>query len=358
MIACLYGHAFGPFVEPIVGDLHAAAAAAGHELGALTIETAVNRPLLCAAVRRLYVLPFDPPEPGPGEPGADTPGAHFTLVRALFPRAEIFTSFAAQDLCWDKLATQERLRDRGLPVPDTLVSTDPQECRDFVARHGFALLKERFSCAGQGHIVVWLEDGRLVGDGGSHQYAMDLVAEGERHLDGERLVYPGPFYLQRLVADVGPRGVTPGQMLRAYVVDNHVPFWTERYRDRYERPADWIINVGRGAKYRFVQNVSEEAKKIALRCVEVAGLRVGVVDLIRTGSQGPYVLEIDTDGYHMVIDRQFKQIPDYRDFFDLDRYVADALFVEPEIPAPRRREEPPERPAPPRERPPLRHPRR
>ncbi len=358
MIACLYGRAFGPFVEPIVNDLHAAAAAAGHELGALTIETAVTRPSLCASVRRLYVLPFDPPERGPGSTGRDAPDAHATLVRALFPRAEIVTSFATQDLCWDKLATQERLRDRGLPVPDTLVSTDPQECRDFVARHGFALLKERFGGAGQGHIVVWLEDGRLLGDGGSHEYTMELVTEGERHLDGERLVYPGPFYLQRLVADGGPRGVTPGQVLRAYVVDNHVPFWTERFRDHYERPADWIINVARGAKYRFVQNVSEEAKKIALRCVEVAGLRVGVVDMIRTGSQGPYVLGIVTDSCHMVIDRQFKQIPEYRDFFDLDRYIADLLFVEPEIPASRRREESPERPAPQRERPPFRRPRR
>ena len=142
--------------------------------------------------------------------------------------------------------------------------------------------------------------------------------------------------MQRLVGDIGPRGFTPGQLLRAYVVDNQIAFWTERYRDHYVRPADWIVNVSRGAKYRFVQNVSEEAKKIALRSAEVIGLRIGVVDLIRTGRGDSYVLEVDTDGYHMLIDRQFKSIPEYRDFFDLDRYIAEALLVEPEIPKSRR----------------------
>jgi len=324
MIACLYGRDFAPFVEPVVRDLCAAAAAVGGEIQPLTIEAALADPERRAAVHRLYALPFDTPEPvGP-------------WIRRLFPRVDVVTSFAAQDLCWDKIATQERLLNRGVPVPETLVSTEPADVYEFVREHEFAILKERNSCGGQGHVVVWLDDGQLVGDSGSHEYRIDLVPSGRRQLRGERFVYPAPFYLQRLVGDIGPRGVTLGQVLRAYVIDNQIAFWTERYREHYTRPADWIVNVSRGAKYRFVQNVSEEAKKIALRSVEVIGLRIGVVDLIRTGRGDSYVLEVDTDGHHMLIDRQFKSIPEYRDFFDLDRYIAEALLVEPEIPKSRR----------------------
>jgi len=326
MIACLYGRDFAPFVEPVVRDLCAAATAAGGEIQPLTIEAALADRARCADVHRLYVLPFDLPLTS-GAP--TTPAA---LIRARFPRAEVVISCAAQDLCWDKVATQGRLVDRGVPVPDTLMSTDPADVYDFVRQHQFAILKERHSCAGQGHVVVWLEDGRLVGDAGSHQYDIELVTEGARRLHGTRLVYPGPFYAQRVVADIGPRGVTPGQVMRAYVIDNQIAFWTERYRDRYARPADWIINVTLGAKYRFVQSVSEEAKKIALRSVEVLGLRVGVVDVIRTGGEGPYVIEVDTDGRHMFIDREFKHIPEYRDFFNLDRYIAELLLIEPSAP--------------------------
>lgn len=317
MIACLYGRAFAPFVESVARDLVAAGSGA---IQPLTIETALADRARCRDVHRLYVLPFDPP------PGAEHPA---TLVRELFPRAEVAISFAVQDLCWDKLATQERLLERGVPVPDTLVSTEPADVAEFVHKHGFAILKERYSCGGQGHVVVWFEEDQLVGDSGSHQYTIELTTSGRRQLHGDRLLYPAPFYVQRLVADIGPRGVTPGQVLRAYIVDNEIRFWTERYRDRYTRPADWIINIGRGAKYRFLQELSAEAQKIALRSAEVLGFRIGVVDLIRTGSGGPYVLGVDTDSHHMIIDRRFKTIPEYRDFFDLDRYIAEALLVEP-----------------------------
>jgi glutathione synthase/RimK-type ligase-like ATP-grasp enzyme len=328
MIACLYGRAFAPFVEPVLRDLCAAAAMAGGDMQPLTIEAAITDRRRCADVRRLYVLPFDPPP-------AASPVAPATLVRALFPQAEVAISFAVQELCWDKVATQERLLDRGLPVPDTLMTSEPDDVRDFVHRHRFAILKERHTCAGLGHVVVWLEDDQLVGESGRHRRRLELTTAGGRQVCGDQLMYPAPFYVQRLVADIGPRGVAPGQILRAYIVDGQIAFWTERYRDRYARPSDWIINVSLGAKYRFLHAVSEEAKKVALRSAEVLGVRIGVVDLIRTGSSGPYVLEVDTDSHYMIIDRGFKDVPEYREFFDFDRYVADALVQEPEPPKPR-----------------------
>lgn len=327
MIACVHGRAFAPFVESVARDVCAAAAAAGGEMRSLTLEAVLADVRRGAEVHRLYVLPFDPP--------ATTSAA--ALIKQAFPKAELFTSFAVQELCWDKVATQELLLERGVPVPDTVITSEPADVYRFVQEHEFAILKERYGCGGQGHVVLWFEDDELVGDSGSHRYRMDLVARGERRLHGGHLTYPGPFYVQRLVADIGPRGISPGQILRAYVVDNQIALWTERYRDRYTRPSDWIVNVGLGARYRFLHDTSEETKKIALRTAEVVGCRIGVVDLIRTASGGPYVLEVDTDSYHMIIDRQFKSIPEYRDFFNLDRYIAEALLIEPTAPTPRRR---------------------
>jgi len=323
MIVCLYGRTYSLFVEPVVRDLVEATIAAGSDMRALTIEDACRLPQPLESVSQVYILPFDPPASNGG------PKAAQDAVERVFPHARLVVGFGTQELCWDKIATQERLVDRGVPVPDTLVTELPEEVFEFVRTHEFAVLKQNRSCAGQGHLVVWLEGEQLVGDCGSHRYALDLASAGPPHLHGECLTYPAPFYLQRLVADIGARGVTPPQVLRAYVVDREIVFWTERFRERYTRPSDWIINHALGARYRFLQNVSDEAQKAALRAADAVGARVCAVDIARTGRGGTYVLEVDCDGAHMFIDRSFKDTPEYRDFFDFDRYIARAIVDNP-----------------------------
>lgn len=321
MIVCLYGRPFAPFVEPIAQDLGAAAEELGGEIRSLTIEDACRRPHDLLGITRLYVLPFDPPASHAHLAAQD-------LVAELFPNAQAVVGFGTHELCWNKIATQERLLDRGVPMPDTLVTSEPADVAEFVRQHEFAVLKQSRSCGGQGHLVVWFDGDVLVGDGGSHRCILELTTEGSRRLNGEHLRYPAPFYLQRLIADIGPRGVTPPQVLRAYVVDREIVCWTERFRDRYTRPSDWIINHAMGAKYRFVQTLSDEAKKLALRAADAVGARVCAVDLVRTARGGTYVLEVDTDGVRMVIDRSFKLVPEFREFFDFDRHIARALLTE------------------------------
>jgi hypothetical protein len=327
MIVCLYGRPFAPFVEPIVRDICAAAAKLNGEIRPVTIEDASRLAHGLKSVTRLYVLPFDPPVSAAGVPVPD-------LVGELFPNAQPVVGFGTHELCWNKIATQERLLDRGVPVPDTLVTSAAEDVLEFVRTHEFAVLKEPRSCGGAGHLIVWLQDGALVGDAGSHRCVIELIAGGgARKLEGERLTYPPPFYLQRLIADIGPRGVTPPQVLRAYIVDREIVCWTERYRERYARPSDWIINHALGARYRFIQNISDEAKKIALRAADGVGAHICAVDLVRTARGGTYVLEVDTDGIHMFIDRSFKHVPEYRDFFDFDRFIAESLLKHEEAPA-------------------------
>jgi glutathione synthase/RimK-type ligase-like ATP-grasp enzyme len=321
MIVCLYGRPFAPFVESVARDLRQAAIDLGGDIRPLTIEDACRLPRGLAGISRLYILPFDTP----------ASHAHLSpqdLVAELFPNAQPVVNLGTHELCWNKITTQERLLDRGVPMPETLVTSDPADVVEFVRQHQFAVLKESQSCGGHGHLVVWFDGDVLAGDGGSHRYIVELTGEGSRRINAEHLQYPAPFYLQRLIADIGPHGVTPAQVLRAYIVEREIVFWTERYRERYVRPSDWIINSALGARVRFVQTISDEAQKIALRAAEAVGARVCAVDLVRTARGGTYVLEVDTDGVHMFIDRSFKQVPEYRDFFDFDGYIARALVNE------------------------------
>ena len=327
MIVCLYGKTCADFVEPLARDLEDAADVLGAAIVPLAVEDALAAPWRWRGVERVYVLPFDVPH---HLPPLETDAA--ALVGSLFPRAEVVNPFAVHELCWDKLATARRLLGRGVPVPDGLITDAVDDARRFVYEHEHAILKAARSCGGAGHVVVFADDeGNIVGETHGRRYVIELQSQGATpSLASGILSWPPPFFLQRLVADVSRRGVlVPAQVLRAYIVDGQILFWTERYRERCRRPSDFIINVGLGAKYRFLPSVSEEARKAALRAAEVLGVRIGAVDLIRTGSEGPYVLEVDPDGYHMIIDRQFKRLPEFRPQFDFDRVIAEAIIAPP-----------------------------
>jgi glutathione synthase/RimK-type ligase-like ATP-grasp enzyme len=252
------------------------------------------------------------------------------LIRVLFPRAEVTNAMAAHALCWDKLAAARRLLERGVAMPETLITMDPDEARDFVRHHDQAILKEPRACGGHGHVVLFADQGgTIAGEMPGRRYLVELALSGVgRTLRHGVLTCPPPFYLQRLVTDVGRGGVLrPAQILRAYVVDGQIAFWAERRRDKIRRPADFIISAAFGARYHFVRAVSDAAETLARRAAEALGVRIGAIDLIRAGEQGPFVLEADTDGQHLVVDRSFKQLPDYREVFDLDRMIADVLLA-------------------------------
>jgi len=329
MIAVLYGRTADPWVTPIIRDLQALGDARGREIAALPIETALRALREWQSVERLYVLPFDLPADLPPDLPATTP----LLLAEVFPRAEVINPAAAHELCWDKLATARRLLDRGVPMPDTLITDDAVEAGDFVRRHQQAILKEPRACGGHGHVVLLAgDDGALAGEvPGGRRYAIELQPAGAgRSLQHGVLAVPPPFYLQRLVTQVGRGGVLrPAQLLRAYLVDGQIAFWTERTRDKIRRPSDFIISATFGARYGFVRAVSESLEHLVRRTAEALGLRIGVVDVLRAGDDGPFVLEADTDGQHMLIDRGFKQLPEYRDTFDFDRLIADALLAPP-----------------------------
>ncbi len=320
-VATLHSRLFAPWVDAIARDLAAAARSLGGEIEPIVLDDLLASYRFREDIERLYVLPCIAPD---GSSVAQ-------LVRSRLPQAQPFVPFEVQDLCWDKIATQKRLLERGIATPDTLITDDAEEVRQFVKHHTYAILKEPAGCAGAGHWVLWFEEGTLLADNGLAVHRAVLGGSPPTRIVGEELHYPPPYYVQRVVGTFTRYGFEIGQVLRAYVVENEIRFWSERYRERYRRPGDWILNVARGAQYRFVLSVSEETKNAALRSARAVGARVAAVDLVRTSADGPLILEVNTDGYHMCIDRSFKEIPEYRDYFDFDRYIARAILAKEEF---------------------------
>ena len=327
MIACLYGRTAEPFVAPVLARLRQAADARGAEIDAVAVEAAVVASREWQSVRRLYVLPFDiPPLAHSGLP---TTVPQF--VEALFPNAEIVNAPAVHELCWDKLSMTERLFERGVPMPETLISSDADAAREFVSRHGQAILKAPCSCGGHGHAVLFADaSGTIAGEmAPGRRYVVEFAAAGvRRSLAHGVLSTPPPFYLQRLVARPDRAGtLKPGQIVRAHVVDRQIAFWTEHYRNRVRRPSDFVITATFGAKQRFLPEVSDAVQTAARRAADALGIRVGVVDVIHAGEDGPFVLDVGTDGYHMMIDRSFTELPEYRQIHDFDGSIAELLLA-------------------------------
>lgn len=324
LFVCLFGQGCAPIVEPVAQDLARAARSSGQEIVLLTAEKLMAEPERWTGITRTYVLPLDLPD----RFGPEAPTAWESFSRRFLPRVEIVNSVAVHERTWDKSAMVERLLSRGVPLPETAITDDPEQARAFVRTHEQAVLKDPLSCGGVGDFVVFgAEDGTLAAEARGRRCVLELEPPGGRpRLEHGILRYPGPFFLQRLIAGVGRRGVmSPAQLLRAYVVDGQILFWAERYRERTQRPSDFIVSATLGARYRFLRDVSEESRKVALRAAEVLGVRIGAVDLVRSGNEGPCVLGVCTDGPHVMIDRQFKQLPEFRDVYDLDARIAEAI---------------------------------
>lgn len=314
MIACVFDSGSAAFVEPAVQDIARFAKTRGVDLIGVCIDRMAAPH---SNVSQVYVLPFD---------AADAVQSRAMLAQA-FPSGQAANSLAAHELATDRIALGERLLERGVAIPEALVTDDPEEARAFIARCGHAVLRDVRSGRRGGSLVVVCGDDRVVaGESRGRRYVVELSAAVDRiQLQHGVLTYPPPYFAQRLITRVGRQGVLmPAPVQRAFVVDEDIPFWIEAYRDRARRPSDFLVDPAAGASRRFVQVVSDEAEKLVRRVSKVVGFAFGAVDIVRSDS-GYVILDVVTDGRHGMIDRSFKALPEHRDAFDLDRHIALAL---------------------------------
>ncbi len=323
MIACVYEDGASVFVEPVITGLSEVARRRRVDLAGVCLDHVLEREgVSFPGISTVYVLPCESLLERTGDDLV-------TVLGEVFPKAVTANGLTAHRLCNSRVDLDERLIERGIPVPETLLTSSAEEARDFVKKYEHAILREpRTLGAGGGTVVFCDEAGTLVGETRGRRYVMELADGGiGRRLEHGVMSYPPPFLLQRLITRVGRRGVlSPAPVLRGFVVDDHVPFWVESYQDRVRRPSDFLLVPGMGANRRFIQVVSDEADKLVRRVAKVVGSDVAAVDLIRSDS-GYVVLDVVTDGPSMIIDRSFKRLPDFRDAFDLDLHIGELLVA-------------------------------
>ena len=282
-----------------------AADARGGEIVALTIETAragatgvaERRAVVRAAVRRAAAA------------AARSAARRRALIRALFPRAEVVNGMAAHELCWDKLAMAQRLLERG--VAD---AGDPDHQR---SRGGARFRPPTRPGDPQGAALVRRPrprrrvrrstSGSIAGEVPGRRYVVELrcrpasAAARARRAELPAAVLPAAAGHRRRPQrrarsrrrSCAPTSSTARSCSGPSAIASSV-----------RRPGDFIINATlRGEATAFCREVSDAAQTLARRAADALGVRIGAVDLIRAGDEGPYVLEADTDGHHMMIDR-------------------------------------------------------
>jgi RimK family alpha-L-glutamate ligase len=161
----------------------------------------------------------------------------------------------------NKYCSLNLLHERGLPVPRTAVTENPDEAlKCFHELGGDIVLKPLFGSRGLGATRITDPDVAI--------RAFMTIA-----------FYHGILYLQEFV----PHG---GSDIRAFVVGDRVVAAMRR------TSANWKTNVSVGAKPESVK-LSTELERLAVEASEIVGCKVAGVDLIE-GPEGPVVIELNS----------------------------------------------------------------
>lgn len=162
----------------------------------------------------------------------------------------------------DKYRAIHVLRQRGIPVPKTIVSENPNIAFRSLDELGEnVVIKPIFGSRGLGSTM--LND-------------RDTIWRVVQHLAYIRSV----IYLQRYL-EHGHRDI------RAFVVGGRVVAAMVR-----ENPRSWKTNIARGARPRPI-TLTGELEELAIRAAEALGCEYAGVDILISGEQ-PYVLEVNS----------------------------------------------------------------
>lgn len=223
-----------------------------------------------------------------------------------------------QDCFISKPHTDNLLMSYGVAVPSNIVAGNREELKKFIKENKTVVLKQPDKCGGAGHFI-------LKGDkaySGGKEYDWVTLKKGRnavRILDNRLLLTP-PFYVQKFLPPDND------EIWRAYIVGGEVKFLSTRQRLQMKSLGDYIINVCRGAEYHLFEN-SQNKKVVdfANRILGRINIDVGTIDILVYENE-PYALEVDCDGIHTMICREFYNAPSYDPSkFNFDLMIAQWL---------------------------------
>ncbi len=162
----------------------------------------------------------------------------------------------------DKYHALALMEERGLPVPQTIVTESSDEAlKAFRELGSDVVIKPLFGSRGKGSTRVTDLD----------------VAE---RLFRAITFYHGVLYLQKFV----PHGNSD---IRAFVIGDRVVAAMHRVM-----PSSWKTNVSLGARPVSL-NLGEELERLAVKAAEVIGCKIAGIDILE-GEDGPVIIELNS----------------------------------------------------------------
>lgn len=215
--------------------------------------------------------------------------------------------------------TDNLLMSYGFSIPTNTIAYSREELMDFIKENRIVILKQPNECGGAGHFILT----PFKAYAGSKKYDWIALKKGKRLariVAENRVLFAPPFYVQKFLPPDNE------EIWRAYIVGGRVKFLSTRQRQQINNIGDYIINVCRGAEYRLWQrHEKKNVVKFALKIASRIKIDVGTIDILLSDGQ-PYALEIDCDGIHTMICREFYHAASYDPSkFDLDFFIAEWL---------------------------------
>jgi tetrahydromethanopterin:alpha-L-glutamate ligase len=177
-----------------------------------------------------------------------------------------------------------KLKRAGVPLPETLVTSDVKKAEDFVRKTGCLVAKPIFGYKGKD---------------------VELIKEQTLHRIGEIISQRGVIYLQEFIAH-------GGKDIRAFVVNNSVVGAVYRVAPEGE----WVSNLSQGGTPQPC-TLTQTQKNMAIKAATTLGAVYAGVDLIED-ENNTYVLEINAtpSGYGL-----------YSTYgIDVGKHIIDAVF--------------------------------
>lgn len=222
-----------------------------------------------------------------------------------------------QDCFISKPCTDSLMMSYGFSVPKNTVADSLEELTNFINKNGIVILKQQDKCGGVGHFI--LKDDKAYAGTRAYNWMASMKLKKSLILN-DRLLLAPPFYLQQFLPPDND------EIWRAYVVGNEVKFLSTRKRKEIRFLGEYVINVCKGAEYNlFEKSANEKVTDFASSILERIKIDVGTIDIL-IYDQRCYILEIDCDGVHTMICRDFYDAPSYDPSkFDLDLQIMDWL---------------------------------
>ncbi|MEZ4086997.1 MAG: hypothetical protein R3B71_01490 [Candidatus Gracilibacteria bacterium] len=260
-------------------------------------------------------------------------------LRTIDEDGLFFNSLYSLEASANKIRTFNTFKRCCIPIPETLVTYDLDEARNFIQKYGTVLSKPEIGSEAMGVIPLeWDADkGKVFCSQGRGQISVTfddrIINKNPRfshYVFQDSIVLRPPIFLQEYI---GNDHAEPRTILKIYVLEDKVTSGLRIFKVETKTLEENIISYndlvcGASQELLSPDDISSDVSELARMAIKAFGLNAGLVDLIWDYKKGQWVvLEVNNDDFGKVRDRSERIAPLYRDggTFDWNQKLAEAL---------------------------------